>query len=963
MKYNNIKYSVLALLLILGAMTSCIDDDILLCEKDDNETPFTDGYAINLAVTIDKMGGTRAATVPQLEEIENYIDPEKFRVLFFDADDKFLFESKSRWIKQLTPVGAGNSQWLVSVPIYTYGNDEEYNWDWEAIREALTGASFKIAILTNRPGEEWCPQFKDTNIDATWFDNTGPHWRAEHTSWYTKKNGGTPKDVFDLHHSQYDPIYTGKSWSAENPKPNEGYYEFVMDKKDDKLQMSSTSSWVDWGTDDNVKDPDFGYRYFIQPSMEHPIPMYGIQVFDKITNWVKGTPFNLSNLTGKTPEDGSYNFNSISLLRSVVRLDLVVPKSVDDSYELKYVLMGYPNIYARCEPMDVWTPTDILWEGEDHTGKGHTESPGACEWYDIINYGPVARINDSSSSTLDDYRKRISWFYGAWLDKEQWTFGNFGRENVQNAINLYGKGLASPRIFNSCIQRNNVVHCGRTDVSDNEFYRYVVYTGERNVNDPSNLSKLGVNASGAATIIYWGLCFYDKVTKTYRFYKVPLTDFSSATNIDQIIYSESVPNTKSAPTTGMQYYENLVQDPDDTTPKPWPLMRNHVYRTYIQPSSSYVWDFTKMISKPTIAILDADNNWSSQKSKGTVILSWNETPTLSRVQTTENPGTNQKNVATWGNGYSIMIMRSDKDIANANDMTINGKKYKGIRLSNGAQNKLTLPDGFGATKMTLYSYRHTNSQNRPCYWKEINGTTYEQSDAQILTNTGDASKPDMCEFTFGTSLQEITFTNTGEQLGYVVFLEVKDENNDEDYWSFALDKKVKKGDEEEFIYNGKELRANNVAIGELGNLNFDNTGTIYIYSNPSKIRLDGETTITFPNLKEGYTITIEGQAVTEGTNPGIEPVRDYLEFTKEDDIDSQEDNQCVFGSDQKYTFKWTVKNSGSNEVKFKLTNGGGIYFYKFRIDAPYNFTRSTGSAGSGFSVKSENLYSKSLKAE
>ena len=206
MRYNTIKYTILLLLFACTTLTACIDDDFYdSCEEDVIDIPegIRKGYSINLTVTLDKMGGsTRAANIVNpLEEVENYIDPTKFRVLFFSTneetnEDKFLFESRSRWVKKLDS-NSSHSEWLVSVPVFTYGNDvykingKTVEWDWERIRTALTTNKFKIAILANRPELDWYPKFDDVDVPAHWYDNSGPHWTPEDTG---------VKDVFDLHH-------------------------------------------------------------------------------------------------------------------------------------------------------------------------------------------------------------------------------------------------------------------------------------------------------------------------------------------------------------------------------------------------------------------------------------------------------------------------------------------------------------------------------------------------------------------------------------------------------------------------------------------------------------------------------------------------------------------------------------------------------------------------------------------
>lgn len=633
---NNRKFSQLFYFFACVFLTSCIYDNF-----DENFDPdhFGDeelaeiqkGYSLSLTVTLDKMGGTAATRVNalsskelmDLEEIENYINPERFRVLFFDDKDRFLFESKSRWVKRLSEKDDFTT-WFVSVPVFPYGNDMDYDWDWPEIRKALTKEdeddpkTFKIAILANRPLDEWTPQFKDTGIEPDWFDNSGPHW--------DKKDTGV-KSVFDLHHCQYDPIYTGKSWTGDRKDMNqyEGVYEFIAGydpSLGDKqwLTMGSTSSWVDWGTkDDDNRDP-YGWdlRYFKAPSRDYPIPMYGIQEFDAIMDWTAGTPFNLSEITSPT----LYNVKSVSMLRSVVKLELLVPKSVGT---INTSMIFYPNIYARCEPMDVWTPTDKIWRGlhgeDDEWGDGFVRKDGEiiyddegnpeqyCEWKSIWNYGRITKNGDPTdvSSSFKTFRERISWFYGAWNDIDPATIVTDEDGNVidkgqswWNFQSQRGKGFGAvtlvderkvgdnnpiqyPRVFNPCTQRNNLVLCDKVFYDDDDFYHFVVYTGERNINDPSDILNLGDNGGGKPTVIYWMI----NVEKNgdQKTYAIPIIDYdkipanNSPAKTVEYKFAPNTPNNK--PTQVLHDYELSVFNGDIYLP--WPLIRNHVYRLTLTP--------------------------------------------------------------------------------------------------------------------------------------------------------------------------------------------------------------------------------------------------------------------------------------------------------------------------------------------------------------------------------------------
>ena len=624
--------------------------------EEDDSGFVVEGNAIKFSITLDPMGGDDGYYNPN-KDLENYIDPDKVRVLFFTEDDKFLFESKSRWIKKSSSAeNTGFYKWEVLVPFFTHGNDQvnEYDWPWEDIREYMTTKPFKIAILANRPDREWnlgimtkaasdaagAGQTKfeptDTLVQYGWFGNHGPYWTKANTY---KMDGSTPeadiRDVFDLHHCQYDPIYDGKNWDNEaygrelEEKPGVilqgqyiGFYDHIAEMHGQQPWMGATSSWINWGTNDNIRtgwdgEPAEigsanynsnwnGVRNAAELTKEHPIPMYGIQLYAPLTSWEEGTTFNLGRDESDYKYDGELEIckkreqdvdgwkdRAVSLLRSVVKLELILPSNIDP----EYVAICYTNIYARCEPADTWTPTEDIWD-EDHYDD--------CEWKYIQNYGPMAYngapVNSDGKSNYRDiytYQKRLSWLYGVWKEKG-WKFisknkgkpvqapngdKDFGLEDVVNedgsngALNAPTPGgeLKYPRVFNSCIQRNNNVHVPKymrhQDTEGN--YHYIVYMGERNVNDPTNLSRMGNRGSGNPTVIYWQLA-----TKSGTLYSFNLND--SPTVLENPLSYMTGPNNKrfpAAPGSSMvNQIETKVMDGDI---KNWPLVRNHVYRIWV----------------------------------------------------------------------------------------------------------------------------------------------------------------------------------------------------------------------------------------------------------------------------------------------------------------------------------------------------------------------------------------------
>lgn len=114
-------------------------------------------------------------------------------------------------------------------------------------------------------------------------------------------------------------------------------------------------------------------------------------------------------------------------------------------------------------------------------------------------------------------------------------------------------------------------------------------------------------------------------------------------------------------------------------------------------------------------------------------------------------------------GFSIVYTEKlEKTLSKGSKMTytFDGTQRTNIKLSNGAQVKVNLPENARATKLEIWSVVGTNSSNRTSYWKEVCGKTFTEADATILDIT--AGKVNCVTFDL-PNVDVITFTNTGEQ--------------------------------------------------------------------------------------------------------------------------------------------------------------------------------------------------------
>ena len=99
-----------------------------------------------------------------------------------------------------------------------------------------------------------------------------------------------------------------------------------------------------------------------------------------------------------------------------------------------------------------------------------------------------------------------------------------------------------------------------------------------------------------------------------------------------------------------------------------------------------------------------------------------------------------------------------------------------IKISNGAQNTVYLPDDAVATKVTFYSFINKTESagtDRDNYWAEVAGNTYDVDESVALTcfSDGDMTNPDVVAFDLDNITESFTFTNAGYQPCIVLDIE------------------------------------------------------------------------------------------------------------------------------------------------------------------------------------------------
>lgn len=289
------------------------------------------------------------------------------------------------------------------------------------------------------------------------------------------------------------------------------------------------------------------------------IPMYGIQNFDKITNWGAVELLDLS-------QDGRY----VDLIRSVAKVEVYMPKDRN----LFYIGMRSMNSSSRCEPMDVENPTIQGWQ--KFTGSGAhdaTYNPihdaTHCEWFDIMNYGP--------GYGGADYKSWLSWFYGSWNKKLdgngteitdptgywQWDF-----TSKSVALANEKDKAKYPHIFNPFINRTDFCEFVKIDDEVSGMDKYILYVPDKNIDDPNDVGDL----TATPKVMHIEYRFFkdgeekrDQYLDDNQCYRIYFTDYTTNTDIKKV----TAAGFDAYELTGL---ENKVF---------WPVMRNHIYRFYV----------------------------------------------------------------------------------------------------------------------------------------------------------------------------------------------------------------------------------------------------------------------------------------------------------------------------------------------------------------------------------------------
>lgn len=131
-------------------------------------------------------------------------------------------------------------------------------------------------------------------------------------------------------------------------------------------------------------------------------------------------------------------------------------------------------------------------------------------------------------------------------------------------------------------------------------------------------------------------------------------------------------------------------------------------------------------------------------------------------------------VLEFADGVKITLNKEGKNFGSGKTVAVNGENYTTIKLSNGAENIVELPQP--ASKVTLYSYVNkstADASDRANFWSTVGDNTYTSETGKAMTAFNDVDgyqeNPDVASFDLNGATT-FTFKNSGYQPCVVIVI-------------------------------------------------------------------------------------------------------------------------------------------------------------------------------------------------
>ena len=205
------------------------------------------------------------------------------------------------------------------------------------------------------------------------------------------------------------------------------------------------------------------------------------------------------------------------------------------------------------------------------------------------------------------------------------------------------------------------------------------------------------------------------------------------------------------------------------------------------PGEGQTWDVSELYTKGVLKVVGGEEKPGGdtpdpqpQGETKTALLAWGNMSAKSY----DNSGVNNMLVGAENDeayGFSLVctgnLTKAYTSGGNSPKMKVPYKEQvlerTPIKGSNGAQNTVFMPQGAKATKVIFYSVRSdATTTERTSWWKEVAGVEYTETTAPALIDLGATrDNPNAITYTLNNVPDKFTFTNTGEQQCFILYIE------------------------------------------------------------------------------------------------------------------------------------------------------------------------------------------------
>ncbi len=267
-------------------------------------------------------------------------------------------------------------------------------------------------------------------------------------------------------------------------------------------------------------------------------------------------------------------------------------------------------------------------------------------------------------------------------------------------------------------------------------------------------------------------------------------------------------------------------------------------------------------------------------------------------------------------GWSMKCLNETKNLESGDVFNVDGTDYRSLKLSNGAENVITLPEGLVATKVTIYATINKDMEARPCYWAKVGNETYTlENNKGLIQSYKDYANPVVQTFDL-PDLNSFSVQNTGEQPFAVFAVEYKE----------AGDEPQPSGNEVEFSLEDYSKYGQEGSVTTMkGTYTYDESSDVYTFSK-------------FLGSSDDFSFRIVEQFAEGSTTPNetckIEPVAG-VNVTQQDVYGSKMDILNFTGLKDANTSWFTYK--GADNIRLYDPSAYG-YHYSYATKESVNTT-------------------------